>query len=703
MTTLFLTLCGSVAFAGRSSDVVDLDLESLLDNVVVSASKHEETLAESPANVFIISRQMIENYGCLSIADALSLAPGIHVTNDYMLTQIGVRGAAFLGDWNSHVMVLIDGRPTTEQYAGSNSIDVVGVGIDNVERIEVVKGPASSLYGSNAFFGIVNLITVSPDHESAGFVSRYSTDTKLFENSARLFNRFTSGLSLYLSGSWTNRQGNKLYFEEFSELTDASLSLDEDGYNQYYLDSSDFNGGYADKKNGMENYAFQGRADFGPWSLSAIVGDQLTHLPHSFYGAVFARPENLFKERHGFVDLGFQEDLSDRLNLAARLSYNYYRFHDDILYAYNAEAEDPAYLPGPIWKDVEFDRSFSGEAKFRYKQSSQHEMVFGAEIQRHEIEQASGETDASGDRIVENVIPPEYATSSGWIYNLYLQDEYRFSPRIKAVGGLHYDYYDYTTGMLTPKIALVLAPYESSTYKFIASRGFRSPNFYELAFDDSYYYMANPDLEPEVITSFEIVSSHTFPFGVSLDVAANHSEIRDMIVQTAIDESDPNHPGEGYAEEVLQFQNVGEVRMNSVELSIQKHPIYRLSGFANLTYQSLKILDEEQAGESFNSPRWLAKIGATYQIVPQRVSLAARADYVSSSKTWDGSSVAGRTIVDVTGNLKRLIGPLNLSLGVGNLFDQDYRVPIAYDYAPSSSIQGAGRALFLRVDTEVDW
>jgi outer membrane receptor for ferrienterochelin and colicins len=152
-------LCTSLTptFAQDSKDIADLSLDSLLDNIVVAASKHEETLEESPANVFIVSQAMIDNYGCQTIGEALALVPGIYVTDDYSLAQIGVRGISTFGDWNSHVMLLIDGRSTSEQYGGTSNLEESGLSLDNIERIEVIKGPASSLYGSNVIYGLIDL------------------------------------------------------------------------------------------------------------------------------------------------------------------------------------------------------------------------------------------------------------------------------------------------------------------------------------------------------------------------------------------------------------------------------------------------------------------------------------------------------------------------------------------------------------------
>jgi iron complex outermembrane receptor protein len=692
------------AFADQGKDIADMDLQGLLDDIVLSASKHEETLEESPANVFIISRKEIENYGCRNIGEALSLVPGLYITDDYSLSMIGVRGTSFFGDWNSRVMVLLDGRSITEQYSGTNSIDVSGLDIDNVDRIEVIKGPSSSLYGSNAFFGIVNLITEKPVDNSLSYSSKYFSDTKFFGNSIRLHHKFSKDLSINLTGSWIDRGGNDLFFEEFSDFSDGSLwTLDEDGYNQFYLDSADFTGGYSREKNSLENFSTHSTIDWKNFYMTFHLARQNTGISHGFYGALFNRPENNYRERAMFLDFGYQADISSNADLFTRVSYSRNEWSDHILYNYYSEEDDPWYLPGPVWVDYELDRSFSSEARLRVNLSDMTGIVIGAETQFHKIIQESGESDKSGDEVADNIITPENVEHTGQIYNLYSQYEHRFSRQFKAVGGLHFNYYSYMTGKVMPKGALIFNPYASGTYKLIASRGFRSPTFYEITFDDGDYFIGNPDLDPELITSYEMISAHELPYGVLVEVAANHSRINDLILQTVIDESDPAHPGGVYLEEISQFRNVGKMRSNSLEFSLRRNPIYRLSGFANVTYQKLEVLDDKQSNSPFNSPRWLGNAGVTYQVMPSKLFVSTKANYISSRRLWDDSFVNDQITVDLYTRVNELLGFLDITAGISNLFDESNRVPLSYDYAPSTSIERPGRSLYLNLRTTADW
>jgi len=643
--------------ADQSNDIADLDLQSLLDNIVLSASKHKETLEETPANVFIVTREMIEDYGCLDIAEALSLVPGIYITDDYSLSQIGVRGISFFGDWNTRMMVLVDGRPVSEQYGGSNSINNTAIRIDNINRIEVIKGPTSTLYGSNAFLGIINLITLKPDKNEISISGNYYSRTDIKATSFRMFRKLSRDFSIYATGNLFKRYGNDLYFEEFSDSNAQSLfELDDDGYNQFYISPADFTGGVSRKRNSQTHYSTYGRIDWKNTYLVFEYSSKDNGIPHGFYGAVFNRPENQYRERLHYIDIGYSNNINDRVKLDARLAYTYFTWSDYVAYNYYSLEDEPAYLPGPIWIDYESDKFVSSEIKFQVKLSEQNETIFGSEMQYHNIRHESGETDKTGNNIIYNVIPPENVENNGQIYNLFVQDEHTFSDRLKLVTGLHFNYYTYTTGRIAPKGALIFQPCQNSTVKLIASQGFRSPTFYEITFDDSQYFIGNSDLKPELITSYDLIMTRQFPYGFSIDFAVNQSDLSNMIIQTIIDSTNPAHPGGEYLDEVSQFNNIGKMKTNSLEISVQRNPIYDISGYANITYQKLKILDEEQSHKTFNSPQWLGNAGLAYQLIRNKLSVSAKANYISSRNLWDDSSLKSQITADLNVSVKKIYG-----------------------------------------------
>lgn len=687
-----------------SDDVADLDLQSLLDDIVVSASKHKETLEEAPANVFIITREMINNYGFQSIGEALSIVPGIYTTDNYTLMQVGVRGVSFFGDWNSRVMVLVDGRPTNEQYGGTSSLDVSGVDINNIDRIEIIKGPSSTLYGSNAFLGIVNLITHVPSSNGINVGSSYNHKIDQKGGHFSLFHHFENGLSIHSTASFVDRGGNDILFREFSNLSDPDLlTLDADGYYQFYLDTAGFTGGVSHKKNTLRNYSSHNKISWHNFSLTLHYSHQDNGIPGTAWGSLFNRSENEFRERHHYVDLSYARQMNENLNLSARLSYDYYKWGDYILYNYNSLLGSPDYLPGPYWLDLEYDKFITSEVKLFANLGEKNTIIAGGEVQFHQISQEAGEADATGEIIEQNIIAPDVWENKGQIYNVFIQDEHRFSDKLKVVGGLHFNYYSYTTGRVVPKGAVIFSPYKSGTYKFIASQGFRSPTFYELTYDDASYYLSNANLKPELVTSYELISTHQFAYGISLDVAANQSYFTDLILSTIIDSTDAAHPGRSYLDEITQFRNSGRIKTNSVELSLRRSPLYQVSGFANVTYQKLELTEYANGDHPFNSPQWLANFGITYQIVKNSISASCWANYKSSIYLWDGTKENDHTVVNANLNFKNIASFFDITAGVYNLLDRKHFIPLGWDFDPSTKIEAPGRSIFLKLNANIDF
>src|SRR4051812_15035539 len=145
------------------TSLADLSLEQLMEipvETVVSASKYEQKITRAPASVTIVTAAEIEAYGHRTLAEVLRSVRGLDVSDDGNYSFLGARGFLRPGDYNTRVLVLIDGHRMNE-----NIYDSVYFGRDNVidpeavERVEVIRGPSSSIYGSSAFLGVINLVT----------------------------------------------------------------------------------------------------------------------------------------------------------------------------------------------------------------------------------------------------------------------------------------------------------------------------------------------------------------------------------------------------------------------------------------------------------------------------------------------------------------------------------------------------------------
>jgi outer membrane receptor for ferrienterochelin and colicins len=148
---------------GDGRDYTELPLEDLLSieiPTVVAASKFEQKATQAPSTVSVISAEDIRHYGHRTLADVLRTVRGFYVTDNRNYNFVGVRGFGRPGDYNSRVLLLIDGHRTNESFFGQASIGGdFPLDIDLIDRVEIIRGPGSSLYGTGAFFGVINVIT----------------------------------------------------------------------------------------------------------------------------------------------------------------------------------------------------------------------------------------------------------------------------------------------------------------------------------------------------------------------------------------------------------------------------------------------------------------------------------------------------------------------------------------------------------------
>ncbi len=181
--------------------------ESLLFQEIPSvygASKFEQKVTQAPSSVSIVTSQDIKKNGYRTLADILRSVSGFYVTYDRNYNYIGVRGFGRPGDYNTRVLLLIDGHRTNDNIYNQAAIGTEAIlDVDLIDRVEIIRGPGSSLYGSNAFFGVINIIT------------RRGRDLKGTEVSgeAGSFNTYKGRLSYgnrYQNGSRSDHLGHRL-------------------------------------------------------------------------------------------------------------------------------------------------------------------------------------------------------------------------------------------------------------------------------------------------------------------------------------------------------------------------------------------------------------------------------------------------------------------------------------------------------------
>ena len=204
----------------------NLSMEELMEvkvDTVFGASKHEQKVTEAPSAVSIVTADDIKQQGYRTLADVLRSVRGVYVTYDRGYNVIGMRGMNIPGDFGGRLLITVDGHRLNDPIydAASSGMDFL-LDVDLIERVEVIRGPGSSLYGNNAFLGVINVVTRKGRDvngvELSGSAATFDTYTGRFTYG----NQFTNGVELMISGTFYDSAGDRqLYYPEFAAINNG--------------------------------------------------------------------------------------------------------------------------------------------------------------------------------------------------------------------------------------------------------------------------------------------------------------------------------------------------------------------------------------------------------------------------------------------------------------------------------------------------
>ena len=164
---------GAAAQIVASTNLSDLSMEQLLDvrvERVSGASRYEQEISRAPASVSVITAEEIQKLGYRSLVDVLQGVRGLNVANDRNYNYIGMRGFGRPGDYNSRILLLVDGHRINDNIYNDPLVGTAGmIDVDLIDRVEIIRGPSSSIYGDSAFLGVINVLTkLGPQMEPGG-------------------------------------------------------------------------------------------------------------------------------------------------------------------------------------------------------------------------------------------------------------------------------------------------------------------------------------------------------------------------------------------------------------------------------------------------------------------------------------------------------------------------------------------------------
>jgi iron complex outermembrane receptor protein len=522
--------------------------------------------------------------------------------------------------------------------------------MDLVDRVEVIRGPGSALYGNNAFFTIINVVTRRGQDvqgtEVSGSASGYSTETGRITYG----NKFTNGVEMVVSGSYLASAGHhRLHYSEFNATNNGdAVNMDTDESKSLFTTISykdfTFEGGYVDRR-----------------KLN----------PAAPYGIVFNDPRYLNIDERSFTELRFHHEFEGSWDLQARVYYDRYAFDADYPYNYNAPA------PGPITINRDWARwqGAGSEVIATAGLGSRNNVTVGAEFRE----------DFQLDLLNYDVNPPSsYVNSRRDQYSvgLYSQDELKILTNLTATAGLRFDYFSTFGDALNPRAGLIYNPWTGSAFKALYGRAYRAPNANEL-----YYvqptYKANPSLQPEKIQSYELVYEQAFLQSYRFSASVFYNDISGLISQR----TDPN-------DGKIFYDNIDNVDARGVEFELGGKWKHGLRGVISYAYAEAR----NSATDTIlnNSPRHIGKANVAIPLWPDKVFAGLEFQAMSSRTTHLGTEVGSFWIANATLYSRQIIKNLEFSASVYNLFDRHYSDPVSDDFV-QAAIRQDGRSFRVKL------
>jgi outer membrane receptor protein involved in Fe transport len=603
-----------IAVTAKSETKVDAQLAVVEE--VSAASRNTESVEDAPASVSIISRQELRAMGYPTIAEALRGVRGIYLSDDRSYTTAGIRGFSRPGDYGNRVLVLLDGQPMNDNYIWSSYIGTDGrVDIDDIERIEVVRGPGSVLYGSSAFFGVINLVTRAHNEPTHGEGSVSTFGYGITRARATAVVRLSPEAGFWASVSGQQGAGRDFYFPEYaSDPRDPNAEVGRNGL------PTDGNVRGADRQHGA---MLTGRLWYKAFTLQWLLNSRKKYLPTGEYGTTFGDGRARFGDTRGMLEARFEPQLSKTVQSLSRAHANMYDF--DGLAPYPAAEEGPSY-------DSYRGRWVGLEQRFVYTPSSKVRLTAGGELIRHITTRQVGENQAGAYVLDDNGNAGRndlFTVGAG-----YLNADVAATQRIKVVAGARLDYYSnlpkFDIGSaFNPRLAVIIKPYDGGNVKIMGAKAFRAPSVYELHYT-SPVQLPPTTLAPEQIYSGEIEYSHRLSQTVTGIVAGYTNLVENLI---SLNET---APGSG----VVQYGNApARVLVLGAEAELRRE--WRQGWMLSATYSYQKaryVGDSSAAFDAAGNPQEEGR--RTLRDVPNSI------EHLASFK--GAVPIIGRTVMGMT-------------------------------------------------------
>jgi outer membrane receptor for ferrienterochelin and colicins len=669
---LALAWIGSAAAAQTTEE--DLALAYGDKTMISIATGSTQPISRAPAAATVITAHDIAAMGATDLGQAMESVPGLHVSmsNVAMHPIYEFRGIATKN--NPEVLMLVNGIPITNVLWGDRGQIWGGMPLENVERIEVIRGPGSALYGADAFSGVINIITKTAADING---TEYGLRAGSF-NSRDGWVQYGGQLGAFDSAFYIG--ANKTDGDKGIIQQDAQSALD----GLFGTNASLAPGPVNNQRKGIDASADLSRE---AWRLRAAYQQREIGSGAGVAGSL--DPNARGHASKLYLDLSYEQ-----ANWAPYWDVSGVAGYYDI-----DEKGDPAYTlfppgafggsfpNGMIGNPMHSERHTHASVSAFYTRFDQHRIRIGTgyrledmyNIQETKNYDASfaplpgGLTDVSGDPTLVYMLPHTRNVSYAFV-----QDEWSFARDWTLTAGVRYDRYSDFGGTTNPRLALVWNAAYNVVVKAMHGTAFRAPSFAELYAINNPVATGNPNLKPETITMDELAFSWQPVSRLQTSLNFFRYRMRNIILPIPVYENTGDQVGRG-----LELESTLDATSN-----------IRLTGNFSLQHS----IDQTTGQDAGMAPHRRLFVLANWRFAPLW-HVSAKANYVADRLREPGDTrpkIPDYTLVDL--NLRRdsFAGNWDISAMVTNLFNRNAMEPTFQSVGMFSDLPLPGRAVYLQ-------
>ena len=614
------------------------DFFKLEENIVTTASRKEQKISDAPAAIYIITDKQIRERGYRTLIDALSDIPGFDIIHNYGIFPELIHQRGLVGN-NQRTLLYVDGIPDNNLTEGAILGGSIRFPLNNVQRIEVVSGPASALYGANAFNGIINIITKDGKTNPGNHVDithgywegNFRNPGTSLSFSTR--NSTSTGVGYSIGGYYYNTQGP--YFGDTRRLdkpnvnpNDAGYALEKNacggtctpdgrsvgaywtpGFNVANVDTYNMTAKFSFKDLRFEtvNWQYlQGRGTFDNGTVTVDTKQKgfetgstdsrnwARLIGFTNYGiSPVGLSGNQWSFKNNSTATGYTHRFSNKMSLDTELISR----QTEVLSSSHEETyKNPGpyayYKPGNITLLNSYSRpdySYEIKEKFLWDISKTLSLISGVESQHV-------------------VVPAAYGSDRRFTYTTYgsyAQLSYKPISILTLTGGYRYDYNTFWGKYQTPRLSAILNVTKDLTLKFLLGTGFRAPTAWEM-FNATQSRKANSDIKPEKLHSAEIGIGYRFLQKYYASASLYYNTLSNLILEVATNEPNPNLSGTTWT----QNQNIASAKIYGTEIIFDAHIFDNLKLNLGYTYNKGEYL--KMSSKLTNSPSTNGRPGDDY-------------------------------------------------------------------------------------------